>query len=166
MQQTGRYNITDNGKAFSFQPNQYSVGLSVAVLIVFLVLTVLFIVFFDHINQGWRVLFFVFVPYLIVHSLYDILIRSKIRYLFDLESRELYRIMPLFPAKRLMSFDEVVIFISSTNRYWHYSVGAKKSHLVKSYRISEDFTDGVEKSAKQIDYEKEILDRLYKLLNK
>lgn len=166
MQQTGRYNITDSGKVFSFQPNQYSVGLSVAVLIAFLVLTVLFIVFFDQINQGWRVMFFVFVPYLIVHSLYDILIRSKIRYVFDRESRELCRTMPLFPVKRLMSFDEVVVFISSTNRYWHYSVGAKKSHLLKSYRISEDFTDGLEKSAKQIDYEKEILDRLYKLLNK
>ena len=166
MQQTGRYNITDNGKAFSFQPNQYSVGLSVAVFIVILILAVLFIIFFAQVNQGWRVLFFVFVPYLIVHSLYDILIRSKIRYVFNRESRELYRIMPLFPAKRLMSFDEVVIFISSTNRYWPYSVVAQMNHLIKSYRISEDFTDGSEKSAKQIDYEKEILHRLYELLNK
>jgi hypothetical protein len=64
-----------------------------------------------------------------------------------------------------MSFDEVIIFISRTNRYWYYSLGARKSHLIKSYRISEDFTDRTEKSGKQIQYENTILKNVYELLD-
>ncbi|KAA0129631.1 hypothetical protein FY557_04850 [Chryseobacterium sp. SN22] len=161
-----RYEITDNGKIFSFRPNRYSIRLSVGVLIIILVLTVLLIAYFDRVNQGAQVLFAVLAPYLILQSLYDILIRSKISYVFNRESRMLYRKMPLFPKKKLMSSDEIVIFTSRACRYWHYRVGAKKSHLVKSYRISGDFKDSKEKSAKEIDYEKEILNRLYELLNK
>lgn len=161
-----RYEITDNGKIFSFRPNGYSIRLSVGVLMIMLVLTVLLIVYIDSINQGAQILFAVLAPYMILHSLYDLLIRSQISYVFDRESRVLYREMPLFPKKKLMSFDEVVIFTGSAYRYWHYRVGAKKSHLVKSYRISEDFKNSQEKSANEVDYEKEILNRLYELLNK
>lgn len=161
-----RYEITDNGKTFSFRPNRYSIRLSVWVLVIILVLTVLLVVYFNRVNQGAQILFAVLAPYMILHSLYDILIRSRISYVFDRESRMLYREMPLFPRKKLMSFDEAVIFTSRSYCYWHYRIGAKKSHLVKSYRISEDFTDSKEKSEKEIEYEKAILNRLYELLTK
>ncbi|MCJ8154406.1 hypothetical protein MKJ01_11600 [Chryseobacterium sp. SSA4.19] len=164
MMTESRYDITDNGKVFRFKPNRYSIRLSVVVLAILIVLALIFVYYYHETNQGLRVLFFILVPYLIVHSMYDIFIRSEICYTFDKDSELIYRKVPFFSSKKLMSFDEAVIFISRTNRYWYYSLGARKSHLVKSYRISEDFTDKADKSEKQIQYENVVLKKIYELL--
>lgn len=159
-----RYDIKDTGTAFSFKPNRYSITLSILVLIVLLLPGALLIIFFDKISQGWCILYCVLAPYLILNSLYDILIRSEISYIFDKGARVLYRKIPFLPLKKLMSFDEVLIFTGSTNGYWYYALGAKKTHLIKSYRISEDFRNRKEKSEKLIQYEQNILSKLCTLL--
>lgn len=157
------YEIVDDGKIFSFKPNRYSMKLSVWVLAVILLLAIIFVIFFHHINRGWGILLGVLGPYLILHSLYDIFIRAEINYVFDREARIVFRKIPLSPMKAIMSFEEMVIFTSTAHRYWHYALGAKKNHLVKNYRISEDFKESKEKSFKEIEYEKAILSKLYKI---
>jgi hypothetical protein len=48
---------------------------------------------------------------------------------------------------------------------WHYSLGAKKSHFVKSYFISENFSSGKKSEQKQLEYEEQILIKIHKLID-
>jgi prepilin signal peptidase PulO-like enzyme (type II secretory pathway) len=91
--------ITDNIKVFSFKPNQYSIRLSVVVLTVLIILALVFAYFYNETNQGLRVVFFILVPYLMVHSLYDIFIRSEICYTFDKDSGLLIEKFPFSRQK-------------------------------------------------------------------
>lgn len=163
MSEISMYKIVDSGKLFSFTPNRQSVKLSVWTLVVVLSLVLLSIIFFHDINRGMAILLAVLGPYLILHSLYDIFIRAEICYIFDQEDRIVYRKKPLFPTKKIMAFEEMVIFTSATGSYWHYAIGAKNNHLVKSYRISEDFKEGRKKSANESAYEIAILAKLYEM---
>ncbi|WP_293887467.1 MULTISPECIES: hypothetical protein [unclassified Sphingobacterium] len=163
MSAISKYKIVDSGRIFSFTPNRHSVKLSVWTLGVILSLVLLAIIFFRDINRGMVILLTVLGPYLILHSLYDIFIRAEICYVFDREDRIVYIEKPLFPTKKIMSFEEIVIFTSTTGSYWHYAIGAKNNHLVKSYRISEDFREGRKKSSKESAYENAILAKLYEM---
>ncbi len=161
-----KYNINDNGKVFSFMPNRPGIRLSVVVLCIIIILAVPFTVFFKEVGQGWRVLFFVLIPYLFLHSLYDIFIHSQITYLFDRHARMVYRKLPFFPEKELMRFGEVTVFTRSINGSWFYAIGAQKKYLVTNYRISEDFTHRSEKTSAETDYENTVLKKIAEILEK
>ncbi|WP_142724481.1 MULTISPECIES: hypothetical protein [unclassified Chryseobacterium] len=163
MPENSKYKIVDSGRIFSFKPNRYSLKLSVWTLGVILSLILLSTIFYHHLTRGLVILLAVLGPYLILHSLYDIFIRAEICYLFDRMDRTVFRKKPFFPKKNLMPFEEMVIFTSTSGGYWHYALGAKNSHLVKSYRISEDFRNGRVKSLKESAYEVDILTKLYEM---
>lgn len=163
MPANSKYKIVDSGRIFSFTPNRYSLRLSIWTLGVILSLILLSIIFYHHLNRGLVILLAVLGPYLIVHSLYDIFIRAEICYLFNRDDRIVSRKKPFFPTKKIMRLEEMVIFTRTSGGYWHYALGAKNSHLVKSYRISEDFRNGREKSLQESAYEDDILTKLYEM---
>ncbi len=159
-----RYDLLDDGRVFRFKPNRPGKRLSAAALTVFMMLTFVLILLWQHVEQGWKILFFVLVPYFFLHSLYDIFIRSEVTYSFDRQTRRICREFPFFPEKELMRFEEAVVFTRSINRTWFYALGAKKKYLVTNYRISEDFIARPEKSEAEKAYESIILEKLFVLL--
>lgn len=149
---------------FSFMPNKNSIKLS-AVLLVILILGISFLILYRaHLSEGILILLCVFVPYLIIHSLYDILIRSRICFIFDSEEKMVYRRSPFFPPKKLMAFNDIVIFSRKIGGTWFYAIGEKKKHLIKNYRISEDFSWNKHISPAQTDYETYLLLRIEELI--
>lgn len=64
-----------------------------------------------------------------------------------------------------MNLDEVIIFQSSEMGNWQYKIGEKKNQFVKNYEISEYFSDK-NNIEKLIFYEREILDKIKKMITK
>ncbi|CAD0005230.1 hypothetical protein [Flavobacterium chungangense] len=160
-----KYNIKENSNSFSFQPLKPLQKLSSWFLAGIFATAILLPLFREMLDETLFFALYILLAYGVIHSLYDILIRAKISYTFDLRANSVYRMSPVSEKKKIMKLEEAVIFVSSEMGSWHYSLGAKKSHFVKSYAISENFSSGKKSDAKQEIYEEQILMRINKMID-
>lgn len=160
-----KYGIEENLNWFSLQPVKPLQTLSQWFLAGIFAAGILLALFGEMLSEVMRYSIAALLVYGVFHSLYDIMIRANIRYTFDLRTNAIYRKIPFFLEKKIMKLDEAVIFVSSYMGSWHYSLGAKKSHFVKSYFISENFSSGKKSEQKQLEYEEQILIKIHKLID-
>ncbi|MDR7212415.1 hypothetical protein [Flavobacterium piscis] len=158
-----RYNIEENSNCFSFQPQKPLQKLSQWFLAGIFVAAMILLLFREMLDETLFFALYILLAYGVFHSLYDIMIRAKIRYTFDLRDNSVYRMSPVSAKKKIMKLEETVIFVSSEMGSWHYSLGAKKSHFIKSYALSENFSSGKKSEQKQEEYEKQVLMKINKL---
>lgn len=160
-----RYNIEETQNSFSLYPNKTTLKLSKWFLtgITACIIALLFLDhYFDDVMRG---VIYILIIYFVLHSLYDILIGSKIQYTFVVTQNAVYKQSPLFSKKKIMKLDETVIFVQSEMGSWYYALGANKSHFVKNYRISEGFSSGRKSLEIQAAYENFVLQKIDKLID-
>ncbi|WP_149206984.1 hypothetical protein [Flavobacterium johnsoniae] len=158
-----KYNITESAHSFSFQPVKPLQKISQWFLAGIIAAAIVLPFFEEKLGEVWFYSLYVLLAYGVLHSLYDIYIRARIRYTFDSRNNAVYKMTPLFPDKKIMKLEEAVIFVSSEMGSWHYSLGARKSHFIKNYFISENFSSGRKSDQKQAEYENHILVKLNQL---
>ena len=159
-----KYNIEEKSNSFSFQPTKPSQQLSQRFLAGIFVAAIVLPLFREMLDEILFFALYILLAYGVIHSLYDIMIRAKIRYTFDVRDNSVYRMSPISAKKKIMKLDEAVIFVSSEMGSWHYSLGAKKSHFIKSYALSENFSSGKKSDEKQEAYDKQILMKISKII--
>ena len=160
-----KYNLEETSNYMIFDPLKPLQRLSQWFLAGIFVCAILLPLFRSYLNEVWFYSLSVLASYFTLHSLYDILIRAKIKYTFDLRENSVYRESPLSAKKKILKLQEAVIFVSSETGSWHYSIGARKSQFVKSYIISENFSSGKKSDQKQAEYETHILAKIEKMID-
>jgi len=160
-----KYNIAENLNTFSFQPTKPSQKLSQWILAGIFAAAIVLPLFKEMLDEALFYALYLLMGYGIVHSLYDIFIRARIRYTFDVRDNSVYRMSPVSSKKKIMKLEEAVIFVSSEMGSWHYSLGAKKSHFIKSYPLSENFGSGKKSDEKQEVYDKQILMKINTMID-
>lgn len=159
-----RYNIEEAQNSFSFYPYKTSVTLSRWFLIGIIAGVIILFLLQDSFDEATRWIIYILLVIFALYSLYDIQIRSKIKYCFDAKNNAVYKINFLLSKKKIMTLDQAVIFVQSEMGSWNYALGAKKSHFVKNYRISEGFGSGRKSLEIQVAYENFILQKIDKLI--
>nr|WP_315222672.1 hypothetical protein [uncultured Flavobacterium sp.] len=160
-----RYNIKETSDSFSFQPakplqkvsNWFLAGLFAGAIVL--------PSFREILDEAFFYALYILLACGALNSLYDMMIKAKILYTFDLKNNSIYRMSPFSANKKIMKLEQAVIFVSSEMGSWHYSLGAKKSHFIKSYVISENFGSGKKSEQKEEEYEKQVLMKINKLID-
>jgi len=160
MEIRDKYNIEDSGTSLSIYPYRLYIysswqvigGLTTAGIVLFFLRGLM--------DEVLWISLYVVIAYFILQNLYNVLVKANIRYTFCASANAVYRSTSFFQEKKIMTLDELVVFSSSEMGTWHYSIGAKKSHLVKNYTISEQFGSGSKSQEKQELFEHGILDKI------
>jgi hypothetical protein len=159
-----KYNLKESAHSLSLQPTKPLQKLSQWFLAGILLAAIILPLFKQFLSEVLFYSIYILLGYCILHSLYDIFIRARICYIFDAANNTILRVSPLTLRKKIMKLEEAIIFVSSEMGSWHYSLGAKKSHFIKSYAISENFSSGKKSEEKQAQYEDQILIRITRLI--
>lgn len=159
-----RYNIEERTNILVLYPNKTSLQLSKWFLAG--ILAGIGVLFFqeNYLEESMRWAICILLLYFVLHSLYDIMIGSKIHYIFDASANAVSKQSPLFVRKKIMKLNEAVIFTHSEMGSWYYALGADQSQFVKNYRISEGFSSGRKSLAIQKEYENLILRKIDELI--
>ncbi|WP_163410716.1 hypothetical protein [Flavobacterium ajazii] len=160
-----KYNIKETSDYFIFEPLKPTQQLSKWFLAGIFAGAILLPLFQSYLDEVLFYSLYLLLGYGVLHSLYDIMIRSKIQYTFDLKTNSVYRMSPISAKKKILKLGEAVIFVSSETGSWHYSIGARKSQFVKSYIISENFSSGRKSDEKQALFEDQILIKIQKMID-
>lgn len=164
MKLSDKYNFQQKPDSISLHPTKSLQKLSQYFLIGIFIAALILPFFKDVIGEVLYYSIYVLLGYSCIHSLYDILIRAKICYTFDLKNNAVFRDSPIGSKKKIMTLEEAVIFVNSEMGSWHYRLGAKKSHFIKSYTISENFGSGKKSENRQKEYEDQILAKIYTII--
>ncbi|EEI89726.1 hypothetical protein HMPREF0765_4631 [Sphingobacterium spiritivorum ATCC 33300] len=154
----------DTSDSISLQPNRRIVSSLLCYAVAVMITVVVLNLFVQQLGDGGRILCLSIIIYFILHGLYDILFRLHVRYIFDRYNRVVYRENPPFGRRKLMKFDEAVIFINADSGCWHYSLGIKKKQFLKNYKISPNYSKRKVCERESMEFEEEILDPLMHLL--
>ncbi|QSW88785.1 MULTISPECIES: hypothetical protein [Flavobacterium] len=160
-----KYNLQETSDHLIFQPFKPLQKLSQWFLIGIFIVAILFPLLRSYVDAVVLYSVYILLGYFFLHSLYDILIRAKITYTFDLKEKSIYRESPISKKRKILKLEEAVIFVSSEMGSWHYSIGARKSQFVKSYSISENFSSGKKSDRKQAEYENQILVKIQNMID-
>lgn len=166
MNLSERYELAEGIDSLSLRPYKSQSGLSTWFLAGIVISGLILPLFRNRVGEAAFFGLLALVAYGIFHSLYDILIRARICFTFDSRSNVVYREVPYIGQREILRLDDVVIFTSAETASWRYAIGAKKSHFVKSYGISEYFSAGKTSKTWQQQYEDEILVKIYQLIDK
>jgi hypothetical protein len=159
-----RYNIVASASSLSLKPYAHLVRSSRWLLVAAALLALAAPIMPDSIGEDGRRVLYVLSILLALHALYTILIKAKIQYIFDVSANAIIKSGLFNQYKKLMRLEDAVIFVSEESGGWHYAVGAKKSHFVKSYSISEEFGAGHESQQQLRAYEEQILEKIHTLI--
>ncbi|PZP45822.1 MAG: hypothetical protein DI598_12870 [Pseudopedobacter saltans] len=98
---------------------------------------------------------------MVIYLIRDYCFRINVKYIFDKSTRSIYKTnLPFVNNKKLMNFDEMIIFTSTDSGALYYSLGIKQKQLLKSYKISESFDSGKRSEKAKVEYESEILSKI------
>lgn len=122
------------------------------------------LLFQEKLGKGALIFFQIIIASLLIHLLARLLFCIHFRYIFDMYTRSVYRKNLFGKRRRLMSFDEAVIFTKYESNDWHYSLGIRKKQFLKNYQISPDFSSGINSLKRSEEYEKEVLAPILELL--
>ena len=159
-----RYNIVASAGSLSLRPYSHLVRSSRWLLVAAALLALVAPIVPDSIGEDGRLVLYVLSILLALHGLYTILIKAKIRYLFDASANGIFKSSLLNQHEKLMRLEDAVVFVSEESGGWHYALGAKKSHFVKSYSISEEFGAGHESQQQSQAYEEHILEKIQAMI--
>lgn len=159
-----KYNFQEKTNFISLQPTKPLQKFSQWFLVGTVMAAILLPFFEEILGEVLYYSIYISLVYFFLHSLYDILIKAKVSYTFDSKNNAVFRASPVSSKKKIMKLEDVVIFVSSEMGSWHYSLGARKSHFIKSYAISENFSSGKKSETEQKEYEDQILAKIYKMV--
>lgn len=161
-----RYQIRETGGSISFRPFYHVRGRFKWYGAAMVVLAGLGYYFFHWVGDTVKVIALVAALFVVGDLVWELLFRIPVKYRFDAASKAVYRSDLIATDRKLMDLGEVVFFPSSEMGSWHYALGRKKNQFVKSYAISEDFGTGKRSDEIATAYEKEILDKIYRLIER
>ena len=95
----------------------------------------------------------------------EILFYIPVKYIFDRSTNQVYQSTLFVSKSSIMTFDEIVIFQSSEMGSWQYKIGKKKSQFIKSYEISEYFSEK-SNNEKLLSFERELLNKIQQIITK
>jgi hypothetical protein len=159
-----RYNIVASAGSLSLRPYSYLVRRSRWLLVAAGLLALVAPIVPDSIGEDGRLVLYVLSIFLALHGLYNILIKANIRYIFDASANSIFKSSLLSQYKKLMRLEDAVVFVSEESGGWHYALGARKSHFVTSYSISEEFGAGHESQQQSQAYEEHILEKIHAMI--
>ncbi|UWX61775.1 hypothetical protein N0B40_05710 [Chryseobacterium oranimense] len=157
-----RVEIRDN--SISLEPNRGARSSLVWFGIAIITAAFILAIFYTQLGEGGRLLCILVMIYFFIRGIRDYVFHLNIIYEFDGHANAVYRDNLLSERKQIMRLDEVVIFTNNDCSDWHYSMGAKKKQFLKSYKISPRFGRGRISQQNALDYEKEILQPIEKLI--
>ncbi|MDM1296296.1 hypothetical protein HX021_18585 [Sphingobacterium sp. N143] len=158
-----RLEISSN--RITFQPNRrLRTGLFLFAAIDTVLLMIL-LLFNEKIGDGGRVFIPIIIICITIKGLYDLFFQLNVRYTFD-DDQIVYRESTTRDRKKLMKFEEVVIFIGWDFGGWHYRLGTDKKTFLKSYKISPSFRNRRNYEKMAMEYENEFLRPIKELLNR
>lgn len=160
-----KYNIKETTNCFIFEPLKPTQQLSKWFLAGIFAGAILLPLFQSYLDEVLFYSLYILLGYGVLHSLYDMMIRAKIQYTFDVSTNSVYRMSPVSAKKKILKLEEAVIFVSSEMGSWHYSIGARKSQFIKSYIISENFSSGRKSDERQTLFEDQILIKIQKMID-
>lgn len=151
-------------KGITLQPNRkLAFGIRWTAIAIVLAGSIL-LIFNTNIGIGGRIICLAIMAVLAIQGITDFLFRIHVCYIFDLETRHIYRQNLLLGKRRLMKLDEAVIFRSGECGIWHYRLGKKRKQFLKNHQISPDFGTGKDQDKHVAAYENEILSPIIALL--
>jgi hypothetical protein len=159
-----RYNIVASAGSLSLKPYSHLVKSSRWLLAAAGLLALVAPIVPDSIGEDGRLVLYVLSSLLALHGLYTIFIKAKIRYVFDASANGIFKSGFLNQHEKLMRLEDAVVFVNEESGGWHYALGAKKSHFVKSYSISEEFGAGHESQQQSQAYEEHILEKIQAMI--
>lgn len=160
-----KYNVEEGFNTISIQPyNYYKTGAIWEGL--GLLLSVVASIYFGmQKNQVGTVISSTIAVVLLIGLLKELLLKIPLKYTFDANQNAIFRSNLIMKNRKIMPLDKMVIFVSDSNDGWAYTIGEKKMHLVKNYKISE-FFGNYKKSEKKAElYETEILNKIKNLFD-
>lgn len=159
-----RYEIS--GNKISLQPNRNLLSSLIWFVAIILATIIALVIFWPRLEEGWLILGMVLIIYFSVHGLIDAVFRLRMRYVFDGDTKKVYKESPVFGRKSLLDFEEAVFFVKSEADRWYYAMGAKKKQFLKNYKVSPTFGSGKSSEQKAQQFEDEILNPILDLIGK
>ncbi|QJB37968.1 hypothetical protein HF324_08945 [Chitinophaga oryzae] len=152
-----KLNVVISPGRISLQPNRRLVSSLAWYAGIIAVVAIFLAIFYVRIGEAGRIVCYALMIYFVGHGLVDYMFRFNVRYEFDRETNAVYKENPPFGRKRLMALDEIVIFTRSSSGEWHYAMGKKKQHLIRSYKVSPAFGGGKAQEQLAAEFEETIL---------
>jgi hypothetical protein len=94
---------------------------------------------------------------LLFYIVFDYLFHASVVFLFDKETRSIYKLYGKLFKRRLMAFEEMTIITNDEYGSKAYSIGRKKHQFVKNYIISDTFSNSKKGMAREAAYVEQIL---------
>lgn len=160
-----KYKIEETASAFSLQPQRFLVTTLWYNIVGMIACGIILLLFFNRLSEGVRILLVALMLYCVGYVFYTVLFRLSVRYSFDKASNSVLKRSLFSAEKKIMRLDEAVIFQSSEPGRWHYSLGVKRAHFIKSHVISEYFSSGKNSERRQKEYEEVVLNRIEKMIS-
>lgn len=159
-----KYNLTITSDSLLLYPYQPAVPMAWRMIGAMVPAAVVLFFLRNWVGEVLWASLYVIIAYSILYSLYEIFIKARIHYQFSMAANAVYKRTLFATERKLMRLDEVVIFTSSEMGSWRYMIGAKRTHFVKNYAISESFSVGKKSVARQERYEQEILEVIERMV--
>ncbi|MDR6920980.1 hypothetical protein [Chryseobacterium sp. 2987] len=155
MNAADRYKFTEFGNEISFMPNYNFLKTLVWWLGLGIIALPVIIYFMDKMSADqFRTALIIWGIYMI-YFLFDLFFRIPVKYIFNKSEKRIYR--KLLFTKKIMSFDEMTYFINVNNGGYFYAIGKKRNQFVKSYRISNYFSNSKISEKREDEYIRDIL---------
>lgn len=155
MSAADRYKFTEFGNEISFMPNYNFLKTLVWWLGLGMIALPVIVYFMDEMSADqFRTALIIWGIYMI-YFLFDLFFRIPVKFIFDKSEKCIYR--KLLFTKKLMNFDEMTYFINENNGGYFYAIGKKRNQFVKSYRISNYFSNSKISEKREEEYIREIL---------
>lgn len=151
--------------SISLQPSRTLISNTLWDIGFIILISIGWLLFHEKLGKGSDIFFQIIIISLFTHLLFNLLFQIYVCYIFDRHTHSVYRENLFWGKRRLMSFDEATIFTHYHSHGWHYSLGIKKQQFLKSYKISPDFSSGINSLKRSEEYEKEVLAPILELLD-
>lgn len=156
MNAADRYKFKEFGNQISFMPNYNFLRTLVWWLGSGIIALPVIVYYFMDTMSGdqFRITAGLWIIYM-VYFLFELFFRIPVKYIFDKSEKCIYR--KLLLTQKIMSFDEMTYFINEDNGGYFYAIGKKRNQFVKSYRISNYFSNSKVSEKREEEYIRDIL---------
>lgn len=153
------YNFQNNSSQLSLQPYK-GINKSNAAFMVFVTAAVATVWFLPYFNYDTKLIALALGCIFLFYFLYDLLIRSRIKIIFDKEKRKVYKSFGGLLKTRLYHFDDVRILNTSECSGNYYGIAHRRNRYGRNHAISGGFA----RKQEQEQFELQILPQIYKTL--
>ncbi|WP_437922120.1 hypothetical protein [Sphingobacterium sp. LRF_L2] len=154
-----RYQIEESSSTFSFKPFHHRRSKLKWYVLAILISGGLSTYYYEPMNELLLIVSATILILTVWSFLKEILLYIPIRYTFERSTNEVCRSTLFVSKRKIMKLDEIVVYQNSEMGGWQYKMGKKKSQFVKSYAISEYFSNK-KNNEKTIAFECAILNRI------